>query len=153
MFWVYLEHDFFPWPCKFKQNQMVICIPVSYTHLDVYKRQLVLLKHKMLLVNYPSNLTDLHQNQQSLSPLQYAKNYLNLRQLSFAVENILHTDTDVHTHTDTFRKTTFLHVLRVVQSESALSSNTIFFPSPYFHSLGNMEVKYRYGEPYMTSIF
>ena len=27
---------------KFKENQIMICIPVSYTHLDVYKRQLVL---------------------------------------------------------------------------------------------------------------
>ena len=34
-----------------------------------------------------------------------------------------HTDT----HTDTFRNTTFFHVLSVVESESAIISNTIFF--------------------------
>ena len=36
--------------------------PVSYTHLDVYKRQ-PLLTHKTLQENYPFLLTDLHQNQ------------------------------------------------------------------------------------------
>ena len=39
--------------------------------------------------------------------------------LSFVIEQIL--------HTDTFRKITFFHVFRVVQSESAVISNTIFF--------------------------
>ena len=47
---------------------------------------------------------------------------LNLRLLSFAIGK---KSTD--THTDTFRKTTFFHVLSVVQSESAIISNTIFF--------------------------
>ena len=47
---------------------------------------------------------------------------LNLRQLSFAIEK---KSTD--THTDTFRKTTFFHVLSVAESESAIISNTIFF--------------------------
>ena len=45
-----------------------------------------------------------------------------------------HTQTDTHTHT--FRKMTFFHVLSVVQSESAIISNTIFFAI----SLRNMEV-------------
>ena len=44
-----------------------------------------------------------------------------------------------YTHLDVykrqFRKTTFFHVLSVVQSESAIISNTIFFSSPYFHFL------------------
>ena len=48
-------------------------VAVSYTHLDVYKRQgkIPLLKHKMLLVNNPIPLTDLHQNLMALSPLQF----------------------------------------------------------------------------------
>ena len=59
---------------------------------------------------------------------------LNLRQLSFTIEKkSTHRQTD--THTDTFWKTTFFHVLSVVQSESAIISNTIFLPSPYFHFL------------------
>ena len=84
-------------------------VPVSYTHLDVYKRQ-------------PS--------------LQYAKNYLNLRQLSFAIDKIL--------HTDTFWKTTFLYVLRIVQSESAIISNTIFSRSSHFHFLTEHGSKKKY---------
>ena len=37
---------------KFKQNQKIICIPVSYTHLDVYKRQ----EHMMF---FPIGLKDM----------------------------------------------------------------------------------------------
>ena len=49
--------------------------------------------------------------------------------LSFVIEE------KIHTHTHTFRKLTFFHVLSVVESESAIISNTIFLPSPYFHFL------------------
>ena len=57
---------------------------------------------------------------------------LNLRLLSFAIEK----NPETHRHTVTFRKMTFFYVLSVVESESAIISNTIFFaitilPFPY----------------------
>ena len=56
----------------------------------------------------------------------YAKNYLIL--FEFAAVIVCHRKKIYrHTHTDTVRKTTFFHVLSVVESESAIISNTIFF--------------------------
>ena len=79
-------------------------VPVSYTHLDVYKRQTVM---------------PLHTNWQNI----WTK----------FLDNT-HKQTHTHTHTH-FSKNDFFHVLRVVQSESAIISNTIFFAITiqYFH--------------------
>ena len=79
---------------------LLICCnkSVSYTHLDVYKRQicgsyrssqktLPLLKHKTLPVNYPFPLTDLHQKQQVLSTLQYRGVCLSLIHIQMCIRD------------------------------------------------------------------
>ena len=69
----------------------------------------------------------------------YAKNYLIL--FEFAAVIVCHRKKiyrQTHRH---FSKKDFFHVLSVVQSESAIISNTIFLPSPYFHFLKEMSGK------------
>ena len=53
-----------------------------------------------------------------------------MRYNSKEMEDLTISKTHTHTHTH-FLENDFLHVLRVVQSESALISNTIFFPFAY----------------------
>ena len=50
---------------------LIRILSVSYTHLDVYKRQENTLVKKTLQVNYPFPSTDLHQKQQVLITLQF----------------------------------------------------------------------------------
>ena len=168
--WIKIQRKSYP-SGSISLFRTVMCIvdfnkPVSYTHLDVYKRQiqgcmrniiwfclnlrlLSFAKKKFPLIKKTvAGKLPLSLNRSSPKTIgrEYSVNQgcmqkiiwfcLNLRQLSFAIEKNLQKprQTDRHTHTDTFRKTTFFHVLSVVESESAIISNTFFLPSPYFHS-------------------
>ena len=123
-----------------------LTITIVSKNLNKFSSTLLLLKRKRLLVNYPFPLTDLHQNRKAwvlYNSGTYAKNDLIL--FEFAAVIVCHrkisTDTHTHTHTDTFQKTTFFHVLSVVQWESAIILNTIFFCHHHTSiSLRNMEV-------------
>ena len=47
--------------------QKIIRLPLNLRQLPFFMENVLLLQHKLLLVNYPFPLTDLQQNQQTLS--------------------------------------------------------------------------------------
>ena len=97
------------WKYRYAKHYLIL---FEYAAVIIrHKNKITLLKHKMLQVNYPFTLTDLQQNQQTLSYLQFNRSSpksighessttqtrmykiiwfcLNLHQLSFFMKNVL----------------------------------------------------------------
>ena len=103
--------------------------PVSYTHLDVYKRQ-PLNRSSPKTIRLENSI-----NQGCIRNIIWF--CLNLRLLSFAKKKIYR---HRQTHTQTLFGKRLFHVLSVVESESAIIWNTIFFAITILPFLRNMEV-------------